>query len=233
MLIHNSDLDASSFTKSKGFYHEEFKTVLKLLIFCYNEILNLETPQSYEKGFKLENHLRNVLVKNYLRKYKERYGISYLGFEIESGEIDINDVTVGFIDIKVVNAGLVTSMKCDEDVYYAIECKRLDKYSSKISKYVEEGILRFINGKYSNNMPLAGMLGFIEKNTPDIILGKIIDKLNNEKCINTINNLDNCVLQDDFEYSYLSKHERKDPLGPIDIYHLLFDYTSLILIEED
>jgi len=226
-----NDLDATAFIKTEGFYYEEFKAVLSLLMRCYNEIRTNEIPKSYEKGFELENHLRNVLVKKYLRIYKEKFGISYLGFEIESGEIDLNHITVGFIDIKVTNAGLINSMECDEDIYYAIECKRLNKYSQKITGYVEEGIYRFVDGKYSSKMPLACMIGFIEKNDPNIIVNKINIKLKDDTSIVTIQELNKYHIQDDFENSYLSKHERKNLEDIIDIYHLMFDYTSLILFE--
>ena len=191
-------------------------------------IMANEIPQSYGKGFPLENHLRNVLVKKYLRIHKEKYGISYLGFEIEPGEIRFNNhITAGFIDIKVTNAGLSTSLICDEDSYYAIECKRLDNYSTKITAYVKEGILRFVEGKYSGKMPLAGMIGFIELGDPKDIVSKIKDKLENFTKIKTIKNFDQLELDDKFEFSYLSKHEREES-DPIDICHLMFDYRSLI-----
>lgn len=54
----------------------------------------------------------------------------------------------------------------DEDVYLACECKRLNvPYKSGIrglvGEYVEDGLMRFISGQYSDGLPLAMMLGYV------------------------------------------------------------------------
>ncbi len=54
----------------------------------------------------------------------------------------------------------------DEDVYLACECKRLNvPYETGtrglFSEYVDEGLMRFISGQYSNGLPLAMMLGYV------------------------------------------------------------------------
>ncbi len=54
----------------------------------------------------------------------------------------------------------------DEDVYLACECKRLNvpyETGTKglFSEYVEEGLMRFVSGQYSNGLPVAMMLGYV------------------------------------------------------------------------
>lgn len=54
----------------------------------------------------------------------------------------------------------------DEDVYLACECKRLNvPYKSGmrglVGEYVNDGLMRFISGQYSNGLPLAMMLGYV------------------------------------------------------------------------
>lgn len=54
----------------------------------------------------------------------------------------------------------------DEDVYLACECKRLNvPYKSGmkglVGEYVDDGLMRFISGQYSNGLPLAMMLGYV------------------------------------------------------------------------
>jgi len=54
----------------------------------------------------------------------------------------------------------------DEDVYLACECKRLNvPYKSGVKglvgDYVDDGLMRFITGQYSNGLPLAMMLGYV------------------------------------------------------------------------
>jgi len=55
----------------------------------------------------------------------------------------------------------------DEDIYLAFECKRLrikdDKgvRRSLSSEYISEGMMRFVDGKYSTSVKVGGMLGYI------------------------------------------------------------------------
>ncbi len=50
----------------------------------------------------------------------------------------------------------------DENVYLACECKRLNVpcksgTRSLVGEYVDDGLMRFVNGQYSNGLPLAMM----------------------------------------------------------------------------
>jgi len=54
----------------------------------------------------------------------------------------------------------------DADVYLACECKRLNvPYKTGIralaGEYVDQGLMRFVTGQYSNGLPLAMMLGYV------------------------------------------------------------------------
>ena len=54
----------------------------------------------------------------------------------------------------------------DEDVYLAYECKRLNvPYPTRVRNlcvpYVEEGLMRFVTGQYSNGLPMAMMIGYV------------------------------------------------------------------------
>ncbi|KPL69306.1 hypothetical protein SZ64_15050 [Erythrobacter sp. SG61-1L] len=54
----------------------------------------------------------------------------------------------------------------DEDVYLACECKRLNvpfKSGKKalVREYLDEGLARFLIGKYSPGLPYALMLGYV------------------------------------------------------------------------
>lgn len=53
-----------------------------------------------------------------------------------------------------------------EEVYFAFECKRLNVmfgsgFRSLASEYVNEGMMRFITGQYSIDLPEGGMIGFV------------------------------------------------------------------------
>ena len=55
----------------------------------------------------------------------------------------------------------------DEDVYLAYECKRLNvPYAARVRNlcvpYVQEGLMRFVTGQYSNGLPMATMIGYLK-----------------------------------------------------------------------
>jgi hypothetical protein len=61
----------------------------------------------------------------------------------------------------------------DEDVYLACECKRLNVpyktgVRALVGEYVDEGLMRFVTGQYSNGLPLAMMLGYVMNAKSDV-----------------------------------------------------------------
>lgn len=217
----------------------KFKSVLKLVIFSYNKIIQ-DRKKVYRNsegidianGMALENSLTNMLVKEYLQDHniKEMFNLQLCGFFTEPAEINEDNKTLGFIDIMVTNVSSEFSGRNEENIYYAFECKRIN--NSNYAKYVDEGILRFIECKYSKDMTFAGMIGYFETNNPDIedIIKKINTNLNNKfnsgKLVN-LSSLKKFSLVDDFEHSYISNHERKDN-NSIDLYHLILDYDIIV-----
>lgn len=228
-MFESEELDASLFDKAQEIYLGNFQSVLDLILYCYGLIIQNEQPKHFSKGFRLENHFTNILVE-YLKDNKDKYGLENLGFEIEVGNVKLDRKTVKFIDIKVTNASHYFLGKYVEDIYYAIECKRLTTYSDKINAYIKEGILRFINLDYSKGLPLAGMIGYIEDGDPEEIVRKINNKLRLKFAqIETLKELDKHNINDKFKFSYHSRHLKDDVIGEIDIYHLMLEYSCLIL----
>ncbi|WP_336810172.1 hypothetical protein [Bosea sp. MMO-172] len=71
------------------------------------------------------------------------------------------------------NIDFVLTIGDDEDVYLACECKRLNvPYKTGIralvGEYVDEGLVRFVSGQYSNGLPLAMMLGYVMNAKTDV-----------------------------------------------------------------
>lgn len=203
------------------------------MTYCYDKILNSESYTKSEiKQIKREDYYRARLC-NFLHKYSEEYGLQNLVFEKDVEETDDFDLTIGFLDIKVIN--VVLDLKENENgeimiksnpyIYFTFECKRLD-LSSNDEHYIKTGIYEFINGKYSRNMDYAGMIGFIEKGDPNTIVNKINQSLKKYTNIVTTQKMSKYDVNG-FKHGYFSKHERDGSLSDISLYHLMFDYTTI------
>jgi len=215
----------SFFEEDKDIVFKNLNEVLKLLIFCYKKIIS-------EISFNLKEHetyIRNIFIK-YMERIKINFWLWELSFLAEVEEIKDDYTTWWFIDIKVLN--IEWWNYCDENKYFAFECKRINWYSKHKKEYIDNWLSRFISGQYSKNMQLSWMIWFVQwfqkwKNILDNILD-IKDFLQNESKIkhNTIQNLEKYEIEKSFDYSYLSKHKRDKLLWDIDIYHLFFDFTK-------
>ncbi|MGL4196553.1 MAG: hypothetical protein ACRCSX_02150, partial [Allorhizobium sp.] len=71
------------------------------------------------------------------------------------------------------NIDFVLTIGDDEDVYLACECKRLNVpyhtgVRALVGEYVDQGLMRFVNGQYSRGLPLAMMLGYVMNAKTDL-----------------------------------------------------------------
>lgn len=127
---------------------------ISLLVIKDYENNNLKLPND-------ENKIRSIILEEYLVKQKVKYKMEDYRFLSEVLEnYQGNGKYIGRVDIHVI-------LKNDfekEEAYYVIECKRIDGTKKMNRKYVEEGIARFITGKYSSYYHRNIMLGFIIKN---------------------------------------------------------------------
>jgi len=102
---------------------------------------------------------------------------------------------------------------------FIIECKRLE-YAD--SKYLDDGVKRFVALKYAKNNTHAGMIGFVISGDVDKITNNLkpkighfyfssgSEKLLDKKC---------CA----WKHSFQSRHNRTDGTA-IHLYHLFFDF---------
>lgn len=231
-----------------NYYENTYKRVLKLVVHSYqlisaNEIIQY-TEITDKRGYKTdyivcgdakekpEEYIRNLfLSEKYLwnRKLKQQYRLKRLSFEPETAEIDENNITLGYHDIKV--SGLTNEFyETEKDLYFSIECKRLNKAGQDVEKYVNQGIKRFVMSQYSKKMPLAGMIAFIEEGNPLVYKEEINLKLEKSKEIKTKRYLEFLSLDNQFDFSYLSKHVRQNSdFKTISLYHLFFEIGHIIL----
>ena len=103
----------------------------------------------------------------------------------------------------------------------------MNGYSSYSKKYVLEGIKRFVISKYSAEMPLAGMIGYVQRGSIKEIIKEINNKLKKYPSIKTAEYLKKYKIGN-INNLYKSNHGRGYPVPNIDIYHLMYDLKLTI-----
>ncbi|MDR2954060.1 MAG: hypothetical protein LBV43_03165 [Prevotella sp.] len=221
------------------------KNVLWYVGECYILLINDKVKYSEKLHVKsstipFEDYLRNRLVEDYLIKNKNllKERISELdeinfGYETNKEYIEKGILKPDKIDIYINKLGLNGILEdSDENVYYAIECKRIRNLGDSTTQYIND-IVKFSNREYvKRRLPFEGQLGFIELNsiTHIEVYGNINDKLNKEAEITTDTPLQPCTINQNISCSYISKHKRN--IGnkeQFSIYHLLLDYSDIVI----
>jgi hypothetical protein len=81
-------------------------------------------------------------------------------YEILPGSMEVEPNPVGYLDIAILFFAQ-TDRLC-----FAMECKRLNVpreqgRATLAREYVENGMMRFVTGQYSPDLPLGGMVGYV------------------------------------------------------------------------
>ena len=187
------------------------------MIYCYRDILK---KKSYTVGDYDEDILRNDLINSLEDNRKRvRHGLLFIS---ECATKDkTTSRTKGRIDICVIY-----DLTLRGEYAIAFECKRL-KHNGKNQAYIKWGVMDFVSGKYAEKMPIAGMIGFIEKGMINTVCSDLKKRIE-AKTTNIKGDFVFEKIQDDFGHSYKSEHVREGRLENIAIYHLIFDYTGII-----
>ncbi|NIW79442.1 MAG: hypothetical protein GWN16_08305, partial [Calditrichae bacterium] len=107
-----------------------------------------------------------------------------------------------------------------------IECKVLED-NLRNDYYVNGGIKRFITGYYSEEMPLAGMIGYVAKGVISEILEDINRRVDKKTAYQIL--IKEKILEEVY-HTYLSIHHRKKDLGNISLYHMFLDFNKIIVM---
>lgn len=202
---------------------EYFNKIIDLAIHAYFEILNTQTYVKSEMIRKRENQYRDDFV-NLMNQIQKEYGFNNLIINCEPQERRENVDERGLLDIKIQYRNL-RDIKFVNKCYHTIECKRFGK-NLNINDYYENGILEFLEGKYSSNANFAGMICFIEEFKNNWSIEDIILKINEKLNENDISPL-NKSPHDDYEHVYRLTTLRDYNNKNIHIIHLMLDYTSI------
>ena len=213
---------------------EQFKVILEGIVVAFkNMLVDCKTIENDERT------IRNYLCENYLKNdnFREKHFLTPFIFEPEPAVLK-DAKEVGFIDIKVITSKTFTK----SNNYYTIECKKLDgnyldkrkihptlKNYSYATKYIKDGLMRFVKKKYPTTLGVNGMVAFVIQSTD--IDGEVlaINNLisNRFKKTNTVQLLSKVDIIPDFDYAYCSSHLDVENSN-FDLYHLMLDYSGII-----
>lgn len=220
-------LDSSKFKYFERFENidseEHFNKLINLAIHTYFEILNTKTYSKSEMIRKRENEYRDDFVDTML-EIQEVYGFNNLIINCEPQERREDVEERGLLDIKIQYQTL-KNIHINK-YYHTIECKRFGTDLKIKENYYENGILEFLEGKYSSNANYAGMICFIEEFKNNWNMDKIIIKINEKLNENNISSLNNNP-HEDYEHVYTLTALRNYNNKNIQIIHLMLDYTSI------
>jgi hypothetical protein len=226
---------------------EMFLQILGYISVCYDK--QLASGVTYSKkvikestyhGDKVENAL-NVKLAKFCEENKSLLPFNFgVAFEYHREYQDLNGNTkLDRIDIAFLNLGLGFVEITDEEIYFAIECKRVNKMNfdtqkpkSNISEYVIETDKFLESRNYKHRFPFEGMVGYVESIAEQSI-PEMIDEIHTELAVKTTTtqNLQKFYLPNsDFKYCHLSKHTKNDENKTNkEIYHLFLDYSTMVV----
>jgi len=221
-------LDSSVFFASDDFYVAEFESILTKIVYCYKMMINNgDTVPNREES------IRDVLYIRYINnnEIKNRIKLNY-DIVCEAAEYKKEKIS-GYVDLRISSSNSLI----DSAAYYIIECKRLDNKNHKgtsglNAEYIKNGIMRFVNGQYSTNKNINGIIGFV------IELMNISDNIQNINYLiknhfndtNTITKLTTADIIQNFKHSYYSIHKRNFDNDTIKLYHLMFDFSKNVVV---
>lgn len=215
MEKYNIVLNMINIDKFQGNPNSELEKILSKIIACYHLMINQKISLINN-----ENSIRDLILNNYLKNQEIKKMLSLTDYLFDK-EISEN---TGRVDIRIVPLNPFINDTC----YYIIECKRLDNKNLRGNnglnyKYINKGIKRFTDHKYSTYKNTNAMIGFVIENMD---IDKNIDNINfllnqNNTGVRTTN-LQKKIIKDNFNYSYISTHNK------IALYHLMFDFSKNI-----
>lgn len=189
----------------------------RMLYIAYQDIVVEKKVEPYQKPKKTKTwHIENVITEDLVIKAEDATIAAGLNLDWVNESRDLRKKNRIDIDI-IYQSGLGKNKRL------GIECKHFINEDSN-TKYIDNGINRFQTGYYSAQMPIGGMLGYIEINE----VGNIVKGINDKLISST---LQSYQFQSKIPNSYLSNLDRsevKDCIPNFKLYHVFLDFRDLI-----
>lgn len=104
---------------------------------------------------------------------------------------------------------------------YVFEGKRLRKNSHSIKTYCgEDGLLRFVEGRYAAEYPEAAMVAYVQSDTPAYWIERLTKVLARDHGLRISKDLRKEVVLKSLDDTWVSEH-RRDRSNPISLYHIM------------
>ncbi|MBN1690944.1 MAG: hypothetical protein JW901_07975 [Dehalococcoidia bacterium] len=112
----------------------------------------------------------------------------------------------------------------DRLVYFGAECKLIEATNKTLcNEYVENGVCRYIEGKYGAKFPEGAMIGFVRQTPCADVAVELQTRI---VALDNASGFDRTNLLAPFEDHYVSKHNRAKGISPFTIHHLLFLFVQ-------
>lgn len=142
--------------------------------------------------------------------------------------LDENLLKINFEEWKMVSE----EEKCRADLTFffvgcgnfEVECKIFSSKQTVKGQYLSNGLIRFIELKYSKNDNTAGMMGFVVSDDTDAIFNSNLTNVENFHPTNPKQSPQNPI-DSNWKHGFISFHERTNK-SEIKIYHLLFEFKG-------
>jgi len=116
----------------------------------------------------------------------------------------------------------------DYEAYLAAEAKRLRGAGDCLAyKYVNDGVMDFVQGKYGRGHNYGIMIGYVIVAPLDHAVAKVVDAMNAHKTATLERST--CQLDSRFcshPHTHLSAHLQRGQMNPIMLIHIFFDFTG-------
>jgi len=167
-----------------------------------------------------ENEVTGFFVKE-LRTAKrnlKKINFEHVHFHIHpTTQVNPGEEDTGYPDI------YITPWEDDEEIYLAYECKWLETRANDIGKFCgNEGIGRFVHGKYASQVPVGGMIGYVFSASVQNAENKICKYMKNHTLPIPVPH----ATQRHGMRVLRSVHQRAGSLGRIELTHVLLPYLN-------
>ncbi len=113
----------------------------------------------------------------------------------------------------------------DESAYYTVECKRLSK-GQLAGRYVTDGMMRFVDGRYARAMPLAGMAAYVVSGDLETLWENVNAAVQGCSALGATDMLGKASPILGLKTVYESRHDRVSIGSKIRVTHLFLDLRT-------